>query len=55
MSDEPARVLEIKGLSGRYGKVPILHGIDLQVTEDEAVATTDLSIVRGFVTDCSLI
>ncbi len=57
MSDEATRVLEIKGLSGGYGKVPILHGIDLHVAEDEVVGilghngmgkSTLLKTVMGF-------
>ena len=57
MSDEANSVLDIKGLSGGYGKVPILHGIDLQVAEDEVVGilghngmgkSTLLKTVMGF-------
>jgi len=34
---EPETILDIKGLSGGYGKVPVLHGIDFSVAENEVV------------------
>ena len=37
MQNDATDVLEIKGLSGGYGKVPILHGIDFAVAENEVV------------------
>ena len=37
MSDETTISLETKSLSGGYGKVPILHGIEFGVTENEVV------------------
>ncbi|MCG8490821.1 MAG: ATP-binding cassette domain-containing protein, partial [Sneathiellales bacterium] len=30
-------VLDVKGLSGGYGKVPVLHGIDFSVLENEVI------------------
>ncbi len=35
--DEPSILLNIKGLSGGYGKVPVLYGIDISVAENEVV------------------
>ena len=35
--DDRAILLEIKSLSGGYGKVPVLHGIDFQIAENEVV------------------
>lgn len=35
--DEPSILLNIKGLSGGYGKVPVLYGIDISVVENEVV------------------
>ena len=35
--NEPPRVLEVIGLSGGYGKVPILHDIGLDIAENEIV------------------
>ena len=37
MPDEGAISLEVRTLSGGYGRVPILHGIDLEVGEGEVV------------------
>lgn len=37
MADETIDILEIKGLSGGYGRVPILHGIEFSVAENEVV------------------
>ena len=55
---EPRDVLlSTKGLSGGYGRVPILHGIDLDVAENEVVGvlghngmgkTTLLKTLMGF-------
>lgn len=55
--DTQSQVLEIRGLSGGYGKVPILHGIELEVAVDQVVGilghngmgkTTLLKTVMGF-------
>ena len=57
MSDETTISLETKSLSGGYGKVPILHGIEFGVTENEVVGilghngmgkTTLLKTLMGF-------
>ncbi len=57
MTDARDPVLEIKSLSGGYGRVPILHGIDFQVAEGEVVGilghngmgkTTLLRTLMGF-------
>ena len=57
MSDDATDILEVKGLSGGYGKVPILHGIEFTVTENEVVGilghngmgkTTLLKTIMGF-------
>lgn len=57
MPGDAADILEIKGLSGGYGKVPILHGIDVTVSENEVVGilghngmgkTTLLKTIMGF-------
>ena len=37
MATETNTVLEVKGLSGGYGRVPVLHGIELQVPENQVV------------------
>ena len=37
MPDEEPISLEVRALSGGYGRVPILHGIDLEVGEGEVV------------------
>jgi len=37
MQDDVTDILEIEGLSGGYGKVPILHGIEFSVAENEVV------------------
>ncbi|MFT4958933.1 MAG: amidase [Paracoccaceae bacterium] len=37
MSDEPDICLDVKGLSGGYGRVPVLHGIEFSVMENEVV------------------
>ncbi|MEO1200636.1 MAG: ABC transporter ATP-binding protein, partial [Pseudomonadota bacterium] len=55
--DGGAAVLEIRGLSGGYGHVPILHGIALDIAKDEVIGilghngmgkTTLLKTVMGF-------
>lgn len=57
MRDEGDNLLSIRGLSGGYGRVPILHGIDLEVAENEVVGvlghngmgkTTLLKTLMGF-------
>ena len=57
MAEETRDILEIKSLSGGYGKVPILHGIDFSVGENEVVGilghngmgkTTLLKTAMGF-------
>ncbi|MCP9483326.1 amidase [Shimia sp. CNT1-13L.2] len=57
MSDEVNTLLEIKSLSGGYGRVPILHGIEFEVAENEVVGilghngmgkTTLLKTLMGF-------
>lgn len=57
MKDDVTDILEVKGLSGGYGKVPILHGIEFSVTENEVVGilghngmgkTTLLKTIMGF-------
>ena len=57
MRDDAAGGLEIKGLSGGYGRVPILHGIEFTVAENEVVGilghngmgkTTLLKTIMGF-------
>ena len=35
--NEPSRMLEVVGLSGGYGKVPILHDVSLDIAENEIV------------------
>ncbi len=35
--DDQITLLEVKSLSGGYGKVPVLHGIDFSVAENEVV------------------
>ena len=56
-SDERNIALEIKGLSGGYEKVPVLHGIEFSVAENEVVGflghngmgkTTLLKTLMGF-------
>lgn len=37
MSDDPDICLDVKGLSGGYGRVPVLHGIEFSVMENEVV------------------
>lgn len=37
MSDEASICLDVKGLSGGYGRVPVLHGIEFSVMENEVV------------------
>lgn len=58
MSNDVTDILEVKGLSGGYGKVPILHGIELAVSENEVLGilghngmgkTTLLKTIMGFV------
>lgn len=55
--EEREEILQVKGLSGGYGKVPILHGIDVSVRAGEVVGilghngmgkTTLLKTVMGF-------
>jgi len=50
-------VLEVAGLAGGYGRVPILHGIDFAVARNEVVGilghngmgkTTLLKTIMGF-------
>ncbi|RBW60898.1 amidase [Ruegeria sp. A3M17] len=57
MSDDATNILEVKGVSGGYGKVPILHGIEFAVAENEVVGilghngmgkTTLLKTLMGF-------
>ena len=57
MTEEATPILEVKSLSGGYGRVPILHGIDFQVNENEVVGilghngmgkTTLLKTLMGF-------
>lgn len=36
-NEEPSILLNIKGLSGGYGKVPVLYAIDIHVAENEVV------------------
>lgn len=57
MQEDVTKTLEIKGLSGGYGKVPILHGIEFAVTQNEVVGvlghngmgkTTLLKTLMGF-------
>lgn len=36
-ADERNILLDVKGLSGGYGKVPVLHGIEFSIAEDEVV------------------
>jgi amidase len=37
MTQDSNFLLEVKGLSGGYGRVPILHGLEFQVAENEVV------------------
>ncbi|MEP2715662.1 amidase [Pseudophaeobacter sp.] len=57
MAENATKTLDIKGLSGGYGRVPILHGIDVSVLENEVVGilghngmgkTTLLKTIMGF-------
>ena len=57
MTEERNILLSAKGISGGYGRVPILHGIDLDVGENEVVGvlghngmgkTTLLKTLMGF-------
>lgn len=57
MQVERETLLSTKGLSGGYGRVPIVHGIDLDIAENEVVGvlghngmgkTTLLKILMGF-------
>lgn len=57
MSEEQNTLLEVKSLSGGYGRVPILHGIEFDVAENEVVGilghngmgkTTLLKTLIGF-------
>jgi amidase len=57
MHENTAVTLEVKGLSGGYGRVPILHGLEFSVGENEVVGilghngmgkTTLLKTIMGF-------
>ncbi len=57
MAEDTPITLEVKGLSGGYGKVPILHGIDFTLNQGEVVGilghngmgkTTLLKTLMGF-------
>lgn len=57
MSDDPDICLDVKGLSGGYGRVPVLHGIEFSVKENEVVGvlghngmgkSTLLKTIMGF-------
>lgn len=57
MPDNQTTTLQVKGLSGGYGHVPILHGLDFAVGENEIVGvlghngmgkTTLLKTIMGF-------
>ena len=57
MQDDATYILDVKGLSGGYGKVPILHGIEFWVAVNEVVGilghngmgkTTLLKTIMGF-------
>ncbi len=57
MSEQHSAVLDVKGLSGGYGKVPILHDIEFDVAQNEVVGilghngmgkTTLLKTLMGF-------
>ncbi len=57
MNEGAAYVLEVMGLAGGYGRVPILHGLDFSVAENEVVGilghngmgkSTLLKTVMGF-------
>ncbi len=57
MTQDSNFLLEVKGLSGGYGRVPILHGLEFQVAENEVVGilghngmgkTTLLKTLMGF-------
>lgn len=57
MHEDTAVTLEVKGLSGGYGRVPILHGLEFSVGENEVVGilghngmgkTTLLKTIMGF-------
>lgn len=57
MRDDVTNILEVNGISGGYGKVPILHGIEFTVAENEVVGvlghngmgkTTLLKTLMGF-------
>ncbi|MGI3187152.1 amidase [Nioella aestuarii] len=57
MTDDVTNILEVKAISGGYGKVPILHGIEFAVGENEVVGilghngmgkTTLLKTLMGF-------
>lgn len=57
MNEGVADVLEVMGLAGGYGRVPILHGIDFSVAENEVVGilghngmgkSTLLKTIMGF-------
>ena len=62
MQDEVVQSLEVKNLSGGYEKVPILHGIEFSVAENEVVGvlghngmgkTTLLKTLMGFLSATS--
>ena len=57
MTDDVTDILEVKSVSGGYGRVPILHGIEFAVAENEVVGilghngmgkTTLLKTLMGF-------
>ena len=57
MTEDVTEILKVKSVSGGYGKVPILHGIDFAVGENEVVGilghngmgkTTLLKTLMGF-------
>jgi amidase len=57
MTQDSNFLLEVKGLSGGYGRVPILHGLEFQMAENEVVGilghngmgkTTLLKTLMGF-------
>lgn len=57
MRDEPTIILDVNGLSGGYGKVPILHDVSFSIADNEVVGvlghngmgkTTLLKTLMGF-------
>ncbi|MEO9527136.1 amidase [Roseibium sp.] len=62
MTDDVSAILDVKALSGGYGRVPILHGIGFSVAENEVVGilghngmgkTTLLKTLMGFLAPAS--